>query len=61
MTAPDAWRELLGGLDGLAQRLLADDFPGDPDGRDETFRHLAQQLVCWLEWSVGFGDPSRPA
>jgi hypothetical protein len=58
---PDAWHELLHGLEALGHRLLADDFPGDPAGRDEAFRHLAQQALCWLEWSLGYGDPATPA
>jgi hypothetical protein len=52
---------LLSGLDALGARLLNDDFPSDPDRRDEAFRHLAQQLLCWLEWSLGYGDPGSPA
>jgi hypothetical protein len=57
----DAWRELLNGLDALGERLLADDFPGDRSGREEAFEHLTQQLLCWLEWSTGYGDPATPA
>jgi len=56
-----AWRDLLSGLDTLGGRLLDDDFPGDPGGRELAFRHLAQQLLCWLEWSIGYGDPATPA
>lgn len=57
---PDAWRALLGGLEELGRRVLADDFPSDPGGRDECFRHITQQLLCWLEWSIGYGDPQSP-
>ena len=56
-----AWGELLTGLDALGARILTDDFPGPPIDPDEGYRHLAQQLLCWLEWSIGYGDPSRPA
>ncbi len=56
-----AWSGLLDGLQTLGQRVLGDDFPADPEGREECFRHLAQQVLCWLEWSVGYGDPARPA
>ena len=56
-----AWREVLTGLEALGARLLDDDFPSDRPGRDEAFRHLAEQLLCWLEWSIGYGDPSAPA
>ena len=27
----------------------------------QAFTHLAQQLLCWLEWSMGYGDASSPA
>jgi hypothetical protein len=56
-----AWNELLAGLDALGARILSDDFPGPPIDPDEGYRHVAQQLLCWLEWSIGFGDPGRPA
>lgn len=61
MTELDEWRGLLGGLDALGSRMLADDFPGDDAGRDEGFRHLATQVLCWLEWAVGYGDAATPA
>ena len=56
-----SWRELLTGLEALGVRLLKDDFPNDPVGRNEAFRHLTEQLLCWLEWSIGYGDASAPA
>lgn len=59
--APEAWRSLLDGLQELGERVLDDDFPTDPSGRDECYRHLAQQFLCWLEWSIGYGDPASPA
>ena len=58
---PSAWRDLLSGLEALGARLLDDDFPGDAEGRAEAFEHLAEQLLCWLEWSMGYGDPATPA
>ncbi|HEY8216410.1 MAG TPA: DUF1214 domain-containing protein [Acidimicrobiia bacterium] len=48
-------------MDALGARLLADDFPTDPAGREETFLHLTEQLLCWLEWSVGHADAGAPA
>jgi len=58
---PEAWRELLAGLDALGARIVGPDFPGPPIDADEGFRHLAQQLLCWVGWSIGHGDPTRPA
>jgi hypothetical protein len=52
---------MLDGLDALGERVLQDDFPSDAAGRDECFTHLAQQLLCWLEWSIGYGDAGAPA
>jgi hypothetical protein len=57
----EAWKALLAGLDRLGERILGNDFSDDPASRDAAYRYLAQQLLCWLEWSVGYGDPSRPA
>ena len=57
----EAWRAFLDGMEVLGERLLADDFASDPNGRREGFRHVAQQLLCWLEWSIGYADPARPA
>jgi hypothetical protein len=56
-----AWTELLTGLDALGAHILSDEFPGPPIDPDEGFRHLAQQLLCWLGWSLGHGDATRPA
>jgi len=58
---PMAWGEFLAGLGRLGERVLGDDFPSDPEGREECFRHVSQQALCWLEWSLGHGDPARPA
>jgi hypothetical protein len=60
-TELDTWRALQSRVDALGNRLLEDDFPTEASGRDETFRHLAQQLLCWLAWSIGYADPAAPA
>lgn len=57
----DAWRGLCRRMEALGERLLAPEFPQDPVERAEGFSHLAQQLSCWLGWSVGYADPRRPA
>ena len=57
----ERWTEFLDGLRRVGERVLGADFPQDSDGQHETFVHLAQQALCWLEWSMGYGDPARPA
>ncbi len=34
---------------------------GAPGAGSEGYLHLAEQLLCWLEWSVGYGNAARPA
>jgi Protein of unknown function (DUF1214) len=58
--AQAAWSDWSNGLDALGARIVSDDFPGPPIDLDEGFRHLGQQALCWLEWAVGHGDPTRP-
>ena len=45
----------------VGAQLLSADFPDDEVDRAEGVRHLAQQVVCWLGWSVGHSDPTAPA
>jgi hypothetical protein len=56
-----SWRELLSGLERLGDSVRAGTPAGDPVVENEGFLHLAEQLLCWLEWSVGYGDPAEPA
>jgi hypothetical protein len=60
-TERSAWSKLLQGADALGEHMLSPEFPGPPIDPDEGFRHLAQQLLCWLTWAVGHGDATRPA
>jgi hypothetical protein len=39
--------------------LLGREFPAAAADRDEAFRHLAQQTLCWLGWAL-HDDPARP-
>jgi hypothetical protein len=59
--ASAAWTDALPRLQALGARLLGDDFPTDAAGRDDGFVHLTEQLLCWLEWAFGYGDPGAPA
>jgi len=56
-----AWRDLCRRLEAVGDRLLQDDFPLDPADRAEGVAHLAEQLVCWLAWSISHNDPRSPA
>src|SRR5262249_32240248 len=53
-----AWSDFCQRLDKLGQELLTDEFAqGEPA---ELFAHLAEQVVCWLGWTVFHADPRRP-
>jgi hypothetical protein len=56
-----SWRDLLAGLERLGDRVMSSSPPGDSDAGAEGFLHLTEQLLCWLEWSVGYGDAAQPA
>lgn len=55
-----AWSEFCARLDAVGASLLADPFPADPSVRAEGFDHLADQVLCWLGWAVGYPDARRP-
>ena len=56
-----AWRDLCRRLEVVGESLLTGGFPDAPLDRAEGFAHLAEQVVCWLAWSVGHADARRPA
>ncbi|HZP29634.1 MAG TPA: hypothetical protein VFC99_11825, partial [Acidimicrobiia bacterium] len=56
-----AWHEFCDRLAALGDRILEPDFPGTPRDRAEGFRHLANQVVGWLGWAIGYPDPAYPA
>ena len=56
-----AWRAFCERLAAIGERILADDFPGDPRDRAEGVRHLATQAACWLTYATGCSDPAHPA
>jgi hypothetical protein len=59
--AATAWAGWVTRVDALARRLASDStFPHDPDGEGELFLHVSEQLLCWLEWAVGYSDPAAP-
>ncbi len=54
------WRQFCERMAGLGERILAEDFPSSERDRAEGFRHLANQLCCWLTYSIGHTDASYP-
>ncbi|MFM8863305.1 MAG: DUF1214 domain-containing protein [Acidimicrobiia bacterium] len=55
-----AWSEFCSRLDAVGASLLAEPFPADASVRAEGFDHLADQVLCWLGWAVGYPDARRP-
>jgi hypothetical protein len=55
-----AWREFCDRLATVGERLLADGFPSSEIDRAEGYRHLANQVACWLTFAVGHTDAERP-
>lgn len=58
--ATQAWRDFCRRIEALGERILEDDFPGDEEARAEGIAHLADQVSCWLGWSIGHTDPRAP-
>jgi uncharacterized membrane protein len=60
--AVTAWRAFCDRMAALGERLLTDEFPADVDGGHvDGVRHLVEQVVLFLGWSVLHADPRRPA
>jgi uncharacterized protein DUF1214 len=60
-----AWQDFCRRIGALGERILADDFPGATGSdrerdRAEGFRHLANQVACWLTYAIGHTDARHP-
>ncbi|MGB0620386.1 MAG: hypothetical protein ACPGVZ_13060 [Myxococcota bacterium] len=55
-----AWKRFCQRMESLGERILEDDFPNGPADRTEGIAHLADQVSCWLGWSIAHGDPDAP-
>jgi hypothetical protein len=55
-----AWRDFCHRLESLGEELVSAPFPLAEADRAEGFAHLADQVLCWLEWSLEHSDPSSP-
>lgn len=58
--ALDAWRDVCARLASLGEEVLAPPYPGGVDDRVDALEHLAEQAMCWIDWSVFHADPRRP-
>ncbi len=56
----DAWRSFCDRLRAVGDLLLDDDYPASDLDRAEGYRHVANQLACWLTYALGHADPLRP-
>lgn len=59
--AAEAWREFCARMADVGERMLGPEFPGSERDRAEGFRHLANQVACWLTYQLGSTDPRHPA
>jgi len=55
-----AWKRFCQRMESLGERILEDDFPNGPSDRTEGIAHLADQVSCWLGWSIAHGEPDAP-
>ncbi|HPG24224.1 MAG: hypothetical protein H6748_19780 [Spirochaetaceae bacterium] len=55
-----AWKRFCQRIEAMGERLLADDFPNAPADTSEGIAHLADQVSCWLGWSLAHSDTTAP-
>lgn len=55
-----AWKKFCQRIESLGERILSDDFPSDEHSSAEGIAHLADQVSCWLGWSIGHMDTTAP-
>ncbi len=56
-----AWREFCDRLARVGEEMLGPEFPGTDRDRAEGYRHLANQVVAWLSWEIGYPHATHPA
>jgi hypothetical protein len=57
----DAWREFCDRIARVGEQILGPEFPGSARDRAEGYHHLANQVVGWLSWAIGYPDATHPA
>ena len=60
-TNGEAWRSFCARLAAVGDALLGQEYPASEGDRAEGYRHLANQVACWLTYGLGHADPRRPA
>jgi hypothetical protein len=60
LVSGEAWRDWCRRLEGIGERILADDFPADPAARAEGYRALTRLLVYATQLELEAGDPLHP-
>jgi len=56
----EAWEDFCRHLSALGREIVGGDFPRGEQDRVEGFRHLANQVACWLTYAVGQSNPAVP-
>jgi hypothetical protein len=55
-----AWKRFCQRIEAMGERILEDDFPNAPTDVGEGVAHLADQVSCWLGWSLAHADTTAP-
>ena len=55
-----AWRSFCDRLAAVGEQLLEPGLPDSPRDRAEGYRHLMNQVACWMTYAVGSSDPANP-
>lgn len=55
-----AWREFCQRLAAMGDHLLDPNLPSAPRDRAEGYRHLMNQVACWMTYALGSSDSLNP-
>ena len=56
----EAWEDFCRHLSALGREIVGGDFPRGEQDRVDGFRHLANQVACWLTYAVAQSNPAVP-
>ena len=62
MASPElaAWRDFCERIQALGEQILEPPYPSRAADGPEGIAHLAEQVSCWLGWSIGHSDTTAP-